>query len=301
MKKIAVTTSTFGEYDEKPLVALKEKGFEIGMNPYGRKLKEKEVVAFCKDAVGIIAGTETLSDASMSSMDKLEVISRCGGGIDNVDLDAADRLGIKVFNTPDAPVIAVAELTVGLMLDLLRKVSWMDRETHTGQWQKRMGNLLHGKNVGIKGFGRIGKKVSEFLRPFGCDIAYADPFMEDGLLGLKRLSLAELLGWADIITLHLSVHEKLIGEKEFKQMKKGAWLINTSRGGVIDESVLYEYLKNGNLSGAALDVFEEEPYTGPLKELDNVILTPHIGSYARESRIEMEMQAVENLLKGLRD
>lgn len=301
MKKIAITTSTFGEYDEKPMIVLKEKGYKVEVNPYGRKLKEKEVVTFCKDAVGIIAGTEALSDVSMSSMGNLKVISRCGGGIDNVDLGAADRLGIKVFNTPDAPVLAVAELTIGLMLDLLRKVCWMDRETHIGQWQKRMGSLLQGKKVGINGFGRIGKKVAELLWPFSCEIAYTDPFAGDGLLGLRRLSLKDLLGWADIVTLHVSVHDKLIGVNEFQQMKKGAWLINTSRGGVVDESALYNYLKNGHLSGAALDVFEEEPYTGPLKELDNVILTPHIGSYARESRIEMERKAVENLLKGLRD
>jgi D-3-phosphoglycerate dehydrogenase len=115
------------------------------------------------------------------------------------------------------------------------------------------------------------------------------------------MSLKELLCWADIITIHVGVGEKLIGGKEFQHMKKGALLINTSRGGVVDESVLYEYLKNGNLSGAALDVFEEEPYFGDLKELDNVILTPHIGSYAMEARVEMEKQAVENLLKGLED
>jgi D-3-phosphoglycerate dehydrogenase len=187
------------------------------------------------------------------------------------------------------------------MINILRKVSQMENELKAGQWKKRMGNLLCEKRVGIKGFGRIGKKVAELLRPFGCEIAYADPFLKDGLLGLQRMSLKELLCWADIITIHVGVGEKLIGGKEFQHMKKGALLINTSRGGVVDESVLYEYLKNGNLSGAALDVFEEEPYFGDLKELDNVILTPHIGSYAMEARVEMEKQAVENLLKGLED
>jgi len=301
MNKIAITTTTFGEYDKGSLNLLSRNGFQVISNPYGRKLKNDEVLVLCKDVVGIIAGTETLDADIMETLTNLKVISRCGTGVDNVALVDADRIGIKVYNTPDAPTSAVAELTIGLMLNLLRHVSQMGNELKMGQWKKRMGNLLFEKKIGIKGFGRIGRKVAELLKPFGCEIAYADPFVEDGLMGLQRMSLKDMLCWADIVTIHVGVHEKLMGEKEFQCMKKGALLINTSRGGVVDESVLYEYLKNGNLSGAALDVFEEEPYFGVLKELDNVILTPHIGSYAKEARVEMERLAVENLLKGLKD
>ena len=312
MEKIAITTTTFGKYDERPLKLLEEYGLEVVLNPYGRTLKKDEVIEFCKGAIGVIAGTEildidtlecltkTYSQSSVLSPQSLKVISRCGSGLANVDLDTAKRLGIKVFNTPDAPIVAVAELTVGLILNLLRKVCWMDRNLRNEQWEKMMGNLLNKKKVGIKGLGRIGKKVAELLRPFGCEIAYADPYVSDGLLGMKRLSFDDLLGWADIITIHVSVKDRLVGEKEFQLMKKGAWLVNTSRGGVVDEKVLYEHLKNGYLAGAALDVFEEEPYAGPIKELDNVIVTPHIGSYAKEARVEMEIQTVENLFKGLR-
>ena len=290
---------------------MEEYGLEVVLNPYGRTLKKDEVIEFCKGAIGVIAGTEILDIDTLECLTKtysqssglrpqsLKVISRCGSGLANVDLDTAKRLGIKVFNTPDAPIVAVAELTVGLILNLLRKVCWMDRNLRNEQWEKMMGNLLNKKKVGIKGLGRIGKKVAELLRPFGCEIAYADPYVSDGLLGMKRLSFDDLLGWADIITIHVSVKDRLVGEKEFQLMKKGAWLVNTSRGGVVDEKVLYEHLKNGYLSGAALDVFEEEPYKGPLKELDNIIITPHIGSYAREARVKMERQAIENLLKGL--
>jgi len=312
MEKIAITTTTFGKYDERPLKLLEEYGLEVVLNPYGRTLKKDEVIEFCKGAIGVIAGTEILDIDTLECLTKtysqssclrpqtLKVISRCGSGLANVDLDTAKRLGIKVFNTPDAPIVAVAELTVGLILNLLRKVCWMDRNLRNEQWEKMMGNLLNKKKVGIKGLGRIGKKVAELLRPFGCEIAYADPYVSDGLLGMKRLSFDDLLGWADIITIHVSVKDRLVGEKEFQLMKKGAWLVNTSRGGVVDEKVLYEHLKNGYLAGAALDVFEEEPYAGPIKELDNVIVTPHIGSYAKEARVEMEMQTVENLFKGLR-
>ena len=299
MNKIAITTTTFGEYDKGPLNLLSRNGFQVIPNPYERKLKKGEVIELCKDAVGIIAGTETLDADIMETLVNLKVVSRCGTGVDNVALVDADRIGIKVYNTPDAPTLAVAELTVGFMINLLRKVSQMNMELKAGQWQKRMGNLLCEKRVGIKGCGRIGRKVAELLKSFGCEIAYADPFVEDGLLDLQRLSLKELLCWADIVTLHVGTREKLIGEKEFQYMKEGELIINTSRGGVVDESALYENLKNGHLAGAALDVFEEEPYSGPLKELGNIILTPHIGSYARDTRVEMEGQAVENLLKGL--
>lgn len=299
MPRVTVTTTSFGKYDRKPLEFLENNGCEVVFNSFGRILKRDEIVELCKDTVGIVAGTEQIDAGVIEKLHYLKVISRCGTGIDNVDISAATKRGIKVFNTPDAPTLAVAELTLGLMLNLLRNISRMDNELRSGLWDKKMGNLLSGKRVGIKGFGRIGKKVAALLKPFGCEIAYADPFVEDGLLGLCRLSLEDLLKWADIVTIHVGVHERLIGEKEFQLMKKGAWLINTSRGGVIDEPVLYEYLKNGYLSGAALDVFEQEPYAGPLKDLNNVILTPHIGSYAKEARTAMEMESVENLIRGL--
>ena len=326
MNKIAITTTSFGEYESKPLEFLRKKGFEVILNPYRRKLKNSELIELCKDAVGIIAGTETLDaevlqrltqSSPLSPQSSLKVISRCGVGLDNVDYKAAKRLGIKVFNTPDALTLAVAELTVGLILNLLRKINQMDISIKHSKWEKLMGNLLSGKIVGIIGFGRIGRKVTELLKPFGCEIRYYDiekelrdlgikGFRDLGIEGLrdkdyKRVELVELLKTSDIISIHVSSKEQIIGENEIRMMKKGAWLVNVSRGGVVDENALYRALKERYLAGAALDVFEQEPYTGPLQELNNVILTPHIGSYALEARIEMERQAVENLLKGLRN
>ena len=299
MQKITVTTTTFGEYDNKPVELCRKKGFEVVLNPFGRKVKPEELVELAKDSVGLIAGTESITGESLSKLKSLKVISRCGAGLDNVDLKAAGKLGIRVFNTPDAPTLAVAELTVGLILNLLRKIGRMDIALREGKWEKLMGNLLSGKKVGLIGFGRIGRKVAGLLKPFCCEIAYADPFVEDGPGGFKRLSMQELLSWADIVSVHVSVSEMIIGESEIGIMKKGAWLVNASRGGVVDEGALYKALKEKRLSGAALDVFEKEPYTGALKELDSIILTPHIGSYAVESRIEMEIEAVNNLLKGI--
>jgi D-3-phosphoglycerate dehydrogenase len=301
MSKIAITTTTFGEYDNSYIKICEDKGFDIVINPYGRKMQPEELVEFAKEAVGIVAGTEFITKDTLKKLPNLKVISRCGTGMDNIDLETARSLNIKVFNTPDAPTLAVAELTLGLILALLRKINTVDRDIRSSKWEKRMGNLLSGKKVGIVGFGRIGRKVAELLATFKCDIAYADPFIEDNLLGFNKLSKEDLLKWADIVSLHVSAKEIILGEKELNLMNKGSWLINVSRGGVVDEKALYKFLKDGWIYGAALDVFEKEPYNGPLKELDNIILTSHIGSYAKEVRIKMEKEAVENLLKGLKE
>ena len=304
MKKVFISTSTFAQDDNRALELLKKAGLEIQLNPHGRKLNEDEMVNFLSDKDFLIAGTEPITKKVIASAKNLKIISRCGVGLDSVDLKAADEAGIKVYNTPYGPTLSVAELTIGLMLDLLRMVPNMDREIRAGVWKKRMGNLLKGKKVGIIGFGRIGQKVTEILMPFGVEISYYDVSAVKTSLDCTFKPLNELLRWADIITLHCLASEdgrSIIGEEELKNMKKGAWLINTSRGGLVDERSLYVSLKEGHLSGAALDVFEKEPYDGPLSELDNIILTPHIGSYAKEARIKMEADAVENLLAGLKN
>ena len=304
MQKITITTTSFAKFDNQPLRLLKDSGFDVIMNPFGRTLSGDEIVGLVANSAGLIAGTETLDGSVLKKLTSLRVISRCGVGMDNLDLEAAEVLNIKVFNTPFAPTLAVAELTVGLILDLLRKTTLMDREMRAGIWKKRMGNLLCDKRVGIIGFGRIGQKTGELLRAFGCEIAYYDSVKIVGLkdLSIKRIELDELLRKSDIVTIHVSgKYEKpLLGVKELEMMKKGSWLVNAARGGVVDEKVLLSVLKEGRLAGAALDVFEKEPYNGPFKELDNVVLTPHIGSYAKEARVEMEMQAAKNLIEGLR-
>lgn len=295
---IFISTSSFAEYDKLPLKLLDDAGMTVRMNPYKRKLTKDECLSLYGDIDGLIAGTETITAEVLQAAKKLKVISRVGVGLDNVDIEAAKKQGIKVFNTPDAPTLAVAELTVGLMLSLLRHVPRMDREIRAGQWQKRMGNLLQGKKVGIIGFGRIGQKVGEIVKALGAQVAYCDPAVNK--TGYKKLTLEELLAQSDIVTLHLSGGGTVLGKNELKRMKRGSWLINCARGGAVDEAALGKVLQEGWLAGAALDVFNEEPYNGPLTGLDNVILTPHIGSYAVESRIEMEAEAARNLIKGLK-
>ena len=300
--KVAITTSSFGKHDSRVLGAFEEKQIQYILNPYGRKLSQEEVVEVVKDAEGIIAGTEPLNDWVFDRLPRLKVISRCGVGMDNVDQVAAEKRGIKVFNTPYGPTLAVAELSVGLILDLLRKVTLMDRELRSGMWKKRMGNLLNGKKIGIVGFGRIGQRLAELLLPFGVEINYCDVCEISCSLGCSPKDLGDLLSWADIITLHISAQSEkgpVIGPQELRQMKKGTWVVNVARGGVVDEDALYDALKEGHLAGAAVDVFEKEPYSGMLAQLNNVIITPHIGSYALEARVFMEATSVENLLGGL--
>lgn len=300
--KVFISTSSFAQDDSMALELLKKAGLNIQMNPHGRKLSEEEIAGLLGDTDFLIAGTESITRKVIGSAKNLKIISRCGVGLDNVDLRAAEEAGIKVYNTPYGPTLAVAELTIGLILDLLRMVPVMDRQIRSGIWKKRMGNLLKGKKVGIIGFGRIGQKVAELLIPFGAEISYFDVNTEKVYPGFNLKSIDELLRWADIATLHCSGEQGLrpmIGKAELDNMKQGAWLINTSRGGLVDERALFDSLKSGHLSGAALDVFEKEPYEGNLSGLDNVILTPHIGSYAKEARIKMEIDAVENLLSGM--
>jgi D-3-phosphoglycerate dehydrogenase len=308
MSSILITTSSFAKDDISPLDLLRKAGYETIINPYRRKLTEDEVLNLLLEVkpTGMIAGLEPLTARVLQQAKGLKVVSRCGIGLDNVDLDAARGLGITVRNTPDAPTEAVAELTIGFIFNLLRKISFLDRELRKGNWSKESGGLVRDKKVGIVGLGRIGKRVAEMLLALGAKVAGTDIQPDYEWLQTKQvplISLEELLKQSEILCLHVSYtgsSEFLIGRKEMEAMPKGAYLINTSRGEIIDQDALYSMLTGGHLSGAALDVFTQEPYSGPLTKLDNVVLTPHIGSYAREARIEMEIQATENLIEELR-
>ncbi len=304
--RVFISTSSFVQYDASPLKLLTDAGMEVQLNPYQRKLTPDECLNLYKGIDGLIAGTESLTAEILKSASKLRVISRCGAGADNIDMGVAKELGIKVFTTPDAPTQAVAELTIGLMLDLLRAISMQDHQLRSGEWQKNMGKLLSGKTLGILGLGRIGRKIVELTQPFNLkyiawDISPDRQFA--GKYSIEFIGLDELLSRADIVTIHLPYAPELegaIGERELTLMKREAFLLNTARGGLVDEAALYRALKEKRIAGAALDVFEQEPYTGPLRQVDNIILTPHIGSYAREARVEMEVQAAKNLLEGLK-
>lgn len=299
--KILLGPSTFGELDKAPLNRLTDAGWTIIENPYKRKLTKSELLdLLTEDVVGIIAGIEPL-DREVIQTSNLKVISRCGSGMTNVDIKSAEEFGIKVCSTPYGPTEAVAELTLGALLSLLRMIPLMDRDLHNGIWKKKIGSQLGGKTILIVGFGRIGKRIAELLEPFHVKIIIVDPFLKDYQGNYTTLSLGEALPLADIITLHLSGEETILSAREFQLIKPGAFLLNAARGGLIDEGALYNALKNGKIQGAWLDTFSSEPYTGPLTEFSQAILTPHIGSYTRECRRSMEMESVENLLSAFRE
>lgn len=300
--KVLIGPSSFGVSDRLPLERLEEAGCRVIDNPYKRRLTKEELLDLLSDeVVGLVAGLELLG-RDVLQKSKLKVISRCGSGLSNVDLEAAKELGIKVYSTPDAPTASVAELTIGAMFSLLRMIPQMDRDLHEGKWTRRIGVQLCGKTVVIIGFGRIGRRVVHMLRPFDVRIIVVDPNIDDNINrdGVEIFSLKEALPQADIITIHCSGEQQLIGKNEFKLIKKGAFLLNAARGGIVDEDSLVQALEGGSISRAWIDVFSVEPYSGRLQKYPQVILTPHVGSYTIECRKVMEIEAVNNLISALK-
>jgi D-3-phosphoglycerate dehydrogenase len=298
--KILIGPSTFGESDRTPLDCLIKTGFEVIDNPFKRKLTKKELLdLLSSEVIGLIAGLEPL-DREVLQKSNLKVISRVGSGLSNIDLNAARDFGIKVCSTPFGPTAAVAELTIGALLNLLRMIREMDRDLHEGKWNKKIGLQLEGKTVVVIGFGRIGKCVAKLLSAFKVNIIVVDPFCEGSALDYTLLTLDEALPKADIITIHASGEECLLGDREFSMIKDGVYLLNAARGSLISESSLKKAIDNGKIKGAWLDTFENEPYNGELREYDQVLLTPHVGSYTFECRKQMEMEAVNNLIASIK-
>lgn len=299
--KIFISTTTFARYSDEPLKLLKDAGIKYDLNPYNRKLKECEIEKILKKNSynGLIAGTEPLTGDVLKNAGSLKVISRAGVGLDNLDLATAKTLSLKVYSTPYVLIDSVAELTIGLIICCLRRVTSMNGKIRSKIWKKETGLLFRDKILGIIGFGKIGKRVARLARTFGTQIIFYDLRSISSKL-FKQVSLNKLLSDSDIISIHSSAKNTLIARKEISKMKKGLILVNTSRGSVIDEDSLCRGLRSGKVGFAALDVYEQEPYSGKLLKLDNIIFTPHIGSYAKEARIKMEIEAVKNLINGLK-
>jgi len=305
MNNILITTSNFSmDYKTNPMNEFHKLNYIL--NPYKRKLTQDEVAKLILEyqPLGIIAGVEPLTLDVFKIAKKLKVISRCGIGLNSVDTEAAKNYGVTVTNTPDAPTIAVAELTIGLILNLIRHINISDRSIREKKWQRPMGNLLYGKTIGIIGCGRIGCCVANRLKAFECDLLGFDIISTDNNKSsfLPMVTLDELISNSDIITIHIPYtkeNDTFFNSDRICKLKNSALIVNTARGGLIDEDALYDALSNSRIAGAAIDCYNEEPYTGKLSELENVVLTAHIGSYAKEARKLMEQQALNNLLNNL--
>ncbi len=258
--------------------------------------------------------TDKIDARIIEAGERLKVISNYAVGYDNIDVETATRKGIYVTNTPGVLTETTADLAWAILMAIARRVVEADKYVRAGKWvhawgpKMMLGSDVHGKTLGIVGLGRIGSAVARRAKGFNMRVIYYDVFRRENLekeLGLEYRPLEELLKEADYVTLHVPLTKEtyhLIGERELSLMKPTAYLINTSRGAVIDQKALYKALKERRIAGAALDVFEKEPIdpNDPLLELDNVVLTPHIGSASVETRKKMAMIAAENLVSVLR-
>jgi len=286
------------------LKVLKDKGVYVELNKKGRKLTSKEVIDILQDYDGVIAGTELYTKEILRQIPNIKVISRLGVGMDNIDLEFAKSMDIKVYKSKTTPALSVVELTLGLILDLLRKINQQNSQLKTGVWNKQMGALFTGKTLGVVGMGNIGKQLVKILKGFNLNIIAHDLYQDESFAKEYNIQYTELdllLQKSDIVSLHLNLTDetnRLFNYNTFKKMKKNAILINASRGEIINEADLIKALDEKLIQGVGLDVFENEPYNGPLVNYDNVILTPHIGAYAKEIRMKMELEAAENLIEG---
>jgi len=310
MAKCLITTVPFGERNRFPLEILEANKISYLINPYNRKLKEEDLLKLVTEGnfECIIAGTEPITKKIFDAAPALRHISRVGIGLDSVDLISAKEKGIKISYTPDAPAPAVAELTVGLMINLLRGVQISNAQLHQGIWKRHLGRRISEITIGIIGLGRIGTRVLRRLKSFGTPRLLVNDILPNLELNrefkLEWVSKDIIYKEADLISLHVPLTKEtngMIGIKELESMKKDALIINTSRGGIINEKDLYKTLSSSHLSGAAIDVFEKEPYDGPLARLNNCILTAHMGSMSIDCRTRMEIEATEETIRYARE
>ena len=303
-----MSTHPFGALSSRPLELLKQTGCEFQINPLGRKLTSQEVAEMAGNCDALIAGTENIA-LVLEKAPNIKIISRVGIGLDSVPLKECRKRNVVVCYTPDAVTMAVAELTVGLMLNITRFVHLADRLIRTGVWQRIQGKRLGKSVIGLIGFGRIGNSVARLLAPYHPSKLLINDIkdkstqlqtMHQAGLCVEQVGRSRIYQESDIISLHLplySMTRNLIAKKQISQMSSDTFLINTSRGGIVNEQALHKALSEGKLGGAAIDVFVEEPYSGTLSELDNVLLTPHMGSCSHDCRAQMELEATEEVIR----
>jgi len=300
---ILIATYPFGLCGELPVRLLEATGWSIIYNFLGRRLKENEVREMLIGIDAVIAGTEPYNRDTIQYAKDLKIISRVGIGLDSVDYSACLEKGVKVAYTPEAPSDSVADLTVAQIFNLLRGIPISDKSVKDGRWKRIIGESVKEIKIGILGVGRIGSRVIERLKPFGANILAHDisPKISIGD-GIKWVDKETLFKDSDLISVHIPLNDKnyhFVGLEEFSMMKEGAYFINTSRGSVINEKDLESCILNKHLAGCALDVFENEPYDGILKEFNNALLTAHIGASDKRARYLMELEAVKNCIEIL--
>jgi D-3-phosphoglycerate dehydrogenase / 2-oxoglutarate reductase len=305
---VLVTATSYGRSAPHLKRELEKAVGRVTYNPTGKPLTSAQLQELLPGVDGFIAGLDEIDAAAIAAAPYLRVIARYGVGINNVDLAAARARGIVVTNTPGANSASVAELTIGLLLNLLRPIQQAAAETRQGGWPRLAGVSLVGKTVGLVGLGAIGKEVARRLAGFDCavlayDVAADADFARQQAITL--MPLADLLAQSDVVSLHLPVlpeTRQMVNDAFLRQMKPGAYLINTSRGELVDEAALYDALATGHLAGAALDAFQQEPpgADNPLLALPQVIPTPHMGAHSDGATNAMGSTALADCLAVLR-
>ena len=301
-KIVYVTLSQFCDSDDSPRRLLQNAGFEVRENRTGRRITREELPSALAQVDAVIAAVEPYAADLLESLPKLRCISRCGIGTDAIDLAAARRLDIPVLTTIEEVVEPVAQMTIAMILALARNFPQHVNDFLAASWKKHTGHLLSEWTIGLIGFGRIGRRVDALLRPFDSKILVSDPALNPNDVPdhVDICSLDRLLAEADLVSIHAgrdAAAGVLFGSPEFHLMKEGSRLVNTSRGYLVNEEALLQSLQSGRLSSAALDVFENEPYDGPLSKLPQVLCTPHVATLTTASRAAMELRCPNNVVE----
>lgn len=302
MPKVVITPRSYGLYSPDIWKQWERAGFVV--ESAAGPLQEEELIRLLHGADALLVGTDQVSRKVLEQSDSLRMICKYGVGIDNIDKEAASALGIVVDNTPGVNTEAVADYTFGLLLSLARQIPESHADLLQGKWKKRVGIEVWGKTLGILGLGAIGKAVARRAKGFDMRIAAFDLYPDYEFAaeyGIKITDFSTLIQTADIVTIHLALTDDtyhLIGSQELAAMKPEALVINTSRGGIVDESALSDALASGRIAGAALDVFQNEPLLdSPLTTVDRLLLTPHNASASIEAIRRMTEQSTERILR----
>ena len=306
--RVLVSPTSYGKNDARLKTELEAQVGEVVYNPTGKPLTSAEVAQLLPGVDGYIAGLDAIDSRALQAADRLKVIARYGVGVDSVDLEAARKKGIVVTNTPGANSVSVAELALGLMLALARQIPEAVEAVHQGKWPRYSGVSLEGKMIGILGLGAIGKQLARRLVGFDCKTMAFDPFADTVFAKEHSIILASLEAvteQSDFISLHLPLLAEtrgIVNDAFLSRMKKGSFLINTSRGEVVDEGALLKALQSGHLKGAGLDAFTVEPPEAgnPLLALPQVIATPHLGAQTDGATSNMGWLAMKDCLAVLK-
>jgi D-3-phosphoglycerate dehydrogenase len=294
----------FTDWDVGSIDVEKEEFDRIGAELFVAQAREEgDLIRTCKEVDGLINQYSLLTRKVLKNLPKCKVVARFGVGVDSIDIRAATDLGIVVANVPDYCMDEVATQALAMMLALIRKVAFFDQKVKSGQWDFRQGRPIHrlkGRTMGMVGLGRIGLEVAKRIAAFGVDVIAFDPYVKKAPEGIELKNIDTVLKKSNFISVHCPLNDAtrhLIGEKEFKKMEKKPFLINTSRGSIIDEKALVQALREGLISGVGLDVLEKEPpdSQNPLLKMENVILSPHVGYYSEESISELRRRTAENV------